>query len=131
MKILVGYDGSNEARDALKLARKHAKTFDAKIVVAYSVTRHHPLDHSLIQAVEEELESEIRNQFSGNNTSYETRLLVSSRSTGNSLVWFAELEKIDEIIVGVRRRSKVSKLLMGSTAQYVVLNASCPVVTIK
>ena len=131
MNILVGYDGSNEAKDALKLAQKHAKSFGGKIMVVKSVTRNHPLDHSLIQAVEEELESEIRNQFSGNNTSYETRLLVSSRSTGNSLVWFAELEKIDEIIVGVRRQSKVGKLLMGSTAQHVILNAPCPVVTIK
>jgi nucleotide-binding universal stress UspA family protein len=33
--------------------------------------------------------------------------------------------------VGVKRRSKVGKLLMGSTAQYVVLQADCPVVTVK
>ena len=131
MKILVGYDGSNEAKDALKLARKHAKAFDAKIEVVKSLTRNHPLDHSFIQAAEEELEWEIRDHFNGNNTSYETHLLVSSRSTGKSLVWFAELEKIDEIIIGARKRSKVGKLLLGSTAQYVVLHAPCPVITIK
>jgi len=38
---------------------------------------------------------------------------------------------VDEIIVGVKRRSKVGKLLMGSTAQYVILQAPCPVVTVK
>ena len=131
MKIFVGYDGSNEAQDALKLARKHAKAFDAKIEVVKSLTRHHPLDQSFIQAAEEELEWEIRDHFNGNNPSYETHLLVSSRSTGKSLVWFAELEKIDEIIIGARKRSKVGKLLLGSTAQYVVLHAPCPVITIK
>ena len=57
--------------------------------------------------------------------------MVSSRSSGENLVWFAELENIDEIIIGVRRRSKVGKLLLGSTAQYVVLHAPCPVITIK
>jgi hypothetical protein len=31
--------------------------------------------------------------------------------------------KTDEIIVGVRMRSKVGKLLLGSTAQHVILNA--------
>jgi nucleotide-binding universal stress UspA family protein len=31
----------------------------------------------------------------------------------------------------VRMRSKVGKLLMGSTAQHVILNAPCPVVTRK
>ena len=131
MKILVGYDGSNEAKDALKLAQKHSKAFGAKIDVVKSITRNHPLDRSLIQTAEEKLEREIRNQLNGDITSYKTRLLVSSRSSGENLVWFAELENIDEIIIGVRRRSKVGKLLLGSTAQYVVLHALCPVITIK
>ena len=131
MNILVGYDGSNEAKNALKLAQKHAKAFGAKIAVVKSVTRHHPLDHSIIQVAEEGLEREIRNQLNGDNNSYETHLLVDSHSTGKNLVWFAELEKIDEIIIGARKRSKVGKLLMGSTAQYVILNAPCPVITIK
>jgi nucleotide-binding universal stress UspA family protein len=131
MKILVGYDGSNEAKDALKLAQKHSKAFGVKIDVVKSVTRNHLLDRSLIQTAEEKLEREIRNQLNGDITSYKTRLLVSSRSSGENLLWFAELENIDEIIIGVRRRSKVGKLLLGSTAQYVVLHALCPVITIK
>ena len=131
MKILVGYDGSNAAKDALILAQKHAQGFGAKIEVVKSITRDRPLDHSVIQAAEEELEREIRNQLIGENTSYETHLLVSSRSPGENLVWIATLKKIDEIIIGARKRSKVGKLLLGSTAQYVVLNAPCPVVTIK
>jgi len=32
MNILVGYDGSNEAKDALTLAQKHAKAFKLIIV---------------------------------------------------------------------------------------------------
>ena len=90
----------------MKLAQKHAKAFGAKIEVVTSVTRHHPLDHSIIQAAEEKLAREIRNQVNGDIPSYETRLLVSSRSSGENLVWFAEIEKVDEIIVGVRKRSK-------------------------
>jgi nucleotide-binding universal stress UspA family protein len=131
MKIMVGYDGSNEAKDALKLAQKHTKSFDSKIMVVKSVTRNHPLDHSAIQAAEENLEREIRNQLNGDKTIYETRLVVSSSSTGENLTWFAKLEKIDEIIIGARKRLKVGKLLLGSTAQHVILNAPCPVVSIK
>ena len=131
MNILVGYNGSNESKDALRLAQIHAKLFDGIIKVVKSITRNHPLDYSVIQAAEENLEREIRNQLNGDKISYETRLVVSSRSTGENLTWFAKLEKTDEIIVGVRRRSKVGKLLMGSTAQHVILNAPCPVVSIK
>jgi len=50
---------------------------------------------------------------------------------GEDLVQLAEEKQIDEIIIGVRRRSKVGKLIFGSTAQYVILNAPCPVVSVK
>ena len=131
MNILVGYDGSNAAKDALKLAQKHSKAFGAKIEVVKSVTRHHLLDYSLIQVAEEKLEREIRNQINGDIPNYETRLLVSSQSSGENLIWIAELSKIDEIIIGVRKRSIVGKLLLGSTAQYVILHSPCPVITLK
>lgn len=49
----------------------------------------------------------------------------------NILVGFADHNDIKEIVIGVRRRSKVGKLLFGSTAQYVILIASCPVVSVK
>jgi len=131
MNILVGYDGSNESKDALKLAQKHAKVFGAKIKVVKSVTRNLPLDYSQIQVAEEKLEREIRNQINGDIPNYETRLLVSSQSSGENLIWIAELSKIDEIIIGVRKRSIVGKLLLGSTAQYVILHSPCPVITLK
>jgi nucleotide-binding universal stress UspA family protein len=89
------------------------------------------LNYSLIQGAEEDLKREIRNQLNGDTSRYETRLVVSSRSTSKNLTWFAELGKIDEIIIGARRRSKVGKLLLGSTALYLVLHAACPAITIK
>ena len=38
MKILVGYDGSNSGKDALALAKKHAKAFDAQVLIVSSLT---------------------------------------------------------------------------------------------
>ena len=61
----------------------------------------------------------------------ETHLLIRGLSPGEDLVQFSEDNQISEVIVGVRRRSKVGKLLMGSTAQHVILNDRCPVVTVK
>ena len=49
-------------------------------------------------------------------------MVVSDLESGEELVQFAVDNKIDEIIIGIRKRSKVGKLLFGSTAQYVILN---------
>jgi nucleotide-binding universal stress UspA family protein len=46
-------------------------------------------------------------------------------------VKFAEDEKMDQIFIGIIKKSKVGKFITGSTAQYVILNAPCPVVTVQ
>ena len=61
----------------------------------------------------------------------ETIMSVRGLEAGEDLVQLADERRADEIIIGVRRRSKVGKIIFGSTAQYVVLNAPCPVVTVK
>ena len=61
----------------------------------------------------------------------ESILSVRGLEAGEDLIRLAEENKVEEIIIGVRRRSKVGKLLFGSTAQYVILNAKCPVVSVS
>ncbi|MDX9786117.1 MAG: universal stress protein [Desulfobacterales bacterium] len=38
---------------------------------------------------------------------------------------------MDMIVIGIRRRSKLDKLLFGSNAQYIVIKAHCPVLCVK
>jgi len=131
MKFLVSYDGSMASKEALKLAQEHADIYGAKLEIAKSVTRQHPLKPGDIEDAENKFEEEVRNFLNGSNVRYETHLLISSKSSGENLVRFAERKKADEIYVGARKRSKAGKFLLGSTTQYVVLHAPCPVVTVK
>ena len=57
MKILVGYDRSAVAKDALDLAKKHAKAFNAKVYLLTSLIRSHELQLEDIQKSERELEN--------------------------------------------------------------------------
>ena len=130
MKILVGYDGSNVAKEALNLALTHAQAFDASIFIATSMVGGPEVPREDFVHAENKLKFALAD-IENLKVPCETRLLVRGLTPGEDLVQFAQENQIDEIIIGVKRRSKVGKLLFGSTAQYVILQAPCPVVTIK
>jgi nucleotide-binding universal stress UspA family protein len=131
MNILVCYDGSNVARDALKLAQKHAETYGAKLLIAKAIPQDRDLQYSDIQEAEDDLGKDVRKILGEGDIAYDTQLLVTNLTAGEELVDFARRYNVDEIVLGVKRRSKVGKLIFGSTAQYVILNAPCPVVSIR
>jgi nucleotide-binding universal stress UspA family protein len=130
MKILVGYDGSSSAKEALKLARKHALAFKASVDIVTSMEKGTEQQQQAIEEAEQGLEW-AKTLFSDKNLECRTHLLIRGLAPGEDLLEFAKENRVDEIIVGVKRRSKVGKLLMGSTAQFVILQAACPVVTVK
>ena len=83
-----------------------------------------------IDRAESRLEN-LRKTFMVDDIVCEAHTSVSYESPGEDLVRFAKDNDIDEIIVGVKRRSKVGKLVFGSTVQYVILKAPCPVLAVK
>jgi nucleotide-binding universal stress UspA family protein len=130
MKILVGYDGTNAAKEALNLAKMHAKSFGAAVDIVTSMEKGTENEREDIDQAERGL-AWAKTLFDENDIACNTHLLIRGLTPGEDLVQFAEESKADEIMVGVKRRSKVGKLLMGSTAQFIILNASCPVVSVK
>lgn len=130
MKILVGYDGTNSAKEALNLAKSHAKVFGASVEVVTSMQKGTESERKIIEQAERGLEY-AKSLIEEDGIDCSTHLLIRGLSAGEDLVEFANENRIDQIVVGVKRRSKVGKLLMGSTAQYVILQAECPVITVK
>ena len=62
---------------------------------------------------------------------YEVRQLVRGLDPAEDLVAVAEQVHADFIVIGLRRRSPVGKLILGSNAQRVLLDAPCPVLAVK
>jgi nucleotide-binding universal stress UspA family protein len=131
MKFMVCYDGTDEAKEALKVAQNHASVWNAKLEVVNTIVRIEPLKHSQVKKAEEKLEKEVRDILGADDPPYESLLLLTDLTPGEQLVNFAEEGRIDSIFLGIIKKSKVGKLLFGSTAQYVILHAPCPVVTIQ
>ncbi len=130
MKIVVGYRGKNVGKDLLEQAVKQAKAFNAEVHVVTSLMGGEKTEKEKIEEAEENLENAKR-YLDDHGVRNETHLLVRGRSAGEDLVMFAKENEADEIIIAVKSRSKVGKILFSSTAQYVILKAECPVISIK
>lgn len=130
MKILVGYDHSKAAENALNHALKLARVFNAQIHILTSLEQGPALKKEDIEKAESRLEK-VKKPFRTAGIECETHTSVSYQPPGEDLVRYADINAIDQIVVGVRRRSKVGKLVTGSTAQYVILHAACPVLSVK
>jgi nucleotide-binding universal stress UspA family protein len=130
MKILVGYDGSNAAKEALAVARVHARAFQAKVHIVTSLMKGDENHMDDIQSAEQQLDYAVSYMEDGG-VSAEKHLLIRGLSPGEDLVNFAEEHDVTEIVIGVKRRSNIGKIIFGSNARYVIMEATCPVVTVK
>jgi nucleotide-binding universal stress UspA family protein len=129
MKILVGYEESKVAEEALKVALKQARAFNADLFIVTVLEQSRELQKDDIEAAEDKLEK-LKRSHNIDDLVCETSAPVSFLSPGEYLVEFAQDNNIDEIVIGVKRRSKVGKLVFGSNAQFVILSSPCPVITV-
>jgi len=53
------------------------------------------------------------------------------RDVADEILAVAKDVVADAIVIGIRHRSPVGKLIMGSVAQRVIIDAACPVIAVK
>jgi len=131
MNILVCYDRADVSKAVMALGKTHAKAFGGKVLLVRSMEGGPDMPKRKFDHAERELSELAESNFKADGVDCEPHLLVRGMKPGEDLVRFAAEHSIDEIIIGIRRRSKVGKFIFGSTAQYVILEAPCPVISIK
>jgi nucleotide-binding universal stress UspA family protein len=77
------------------------------------------------------LTAHVAELFKGCAVPYQVHLLVDTAEAGEQIVRFAQRKKTDLIFLGIRRKSRVGKLLSGSNSQFIILNSPCPVMTVR
>lgn len=131
MKILVAYVGGLDVDKAvLDVARKHAKAFNATLYIASSMERVSEKERPDLDKIEKQLDY-VKETMKSEGIACETHILVRGLTPGEDIVDFAKDHNMDEIIIGIEKKSKVGKLFFGSNAQYIILEAPCPVVSVK
>ena len=130
MKIMVGYDGSDASMKALETAQKHAKAFGGMVYLVHAEKETPELEYKDIKKAERIL-IDAEHVCKDNKIPSEKHVVINDLEPGESLVQFANEHHIDLIVLGIQKTSKVGKMIFGSTVQYVILEAECPVATVK
>ena len=130
MNILVCYDETDASQEALKVGVQHAKAFDAKVFVITSTIGGSKDNIGDNKKAESGLKH-AKAVFEKEGITCETHLLVRGLSSGEDIIQYASENNVDEIVIGIKKTSKVGKLVFGSTAQHVILESECPVITVR
>ncbi|HEX6921876.1 MAG TPA: universal stress protein [Actinomycetes bacterium] len=130
MTIVVGYVPRAEGRAALRRAAEEARLRSTKLVVINSNRGGRELDDDDAIRHEEEL-TRVRAQLDAEGIEHEVRQLVRGLEPAEDLIAVAEETGADFIVIGLRRRTPVGKLILGSNAQRILLDAPCPVLAVK
>jgi nucleotide-binding universal stress UspA family protein len=128
MTIVVGYAARPEGRAALRRAVAEA-TLRGEDLLVINAARGDALADSGI-APEEELDR-IRAELAESGVRYEVRQLVRGVDPADEVIDAAAETGAELIVIGLRRRTPVGKLILGSTAQRILLEADCPVLGVK
>jgi nucleotide-binding universal stress UspA family protein len=128
MAIVVGYVPTPAGRAALSSAIGEAHRRSARLVVlnasrgdALVDRRHSSADDW--DAVQQELE--------GSGVEFEVAQQVEAKDPAEQVLEVARQTNAELIVIGLRRRTPVGKLIMGSQAQTILLEADCPVLAVK
>ena len=125
MHILVGTDGSHDARQAVEFATSLARDLNASLKIVHVVTVDDPPldthnDHASIARMQVEALGVVDVQS-------ET---LAGNDVAEAIVEAAARDNADLIVVGKRGLSCLTGLILGSISQKLIATATCPVAVV-
>ncbi len=128
--VVVGYVAKPEGEAALTRAIAESKLRDIKLVVVNSHRGGQDFDADASKRAEADMNA-VRSRLDKEGVKYDLRQLVRGFEPAEDLISIAEANAAELIVIGLRRRSPVGKLILGSNAQRILLDARCAVLAVK
>lgn len=124
MAIVVGYADTDEGEAALTRATEEARTRGGPLLVVNTTRAGAPDQH------DEEL-PRVRGRLQEAGVAHEVMQPSPTPDPAEDILAAALSSGAELIVIGLRRRTPVGKLLLGSHAQRILLEAPCPVLAVK
>jgi hypothetical protein len=127
--VVLGYVPKPEGEAALSASIAEAQLRKADLVVVNSHRAHHN-DAEAEQRLQAELE-EVRTRVEEAGVAVDVRHPETGLEAAEDLLTIADEVAAELVVIGLRRRTPVGKLILGSNAQRILLDAHCPVLAVK
>ena len=128
MTILVAYVPRPEGRAALDKGIEIATRRNERLVVVNAGPGGRQEDPSIVNGYEAE---RVEERLATLPIEAEFKQFVRGKSTIEELEEMVAALQVSVLVIGLRKRSPVGKLLLGSMAQEILLNVDCPVLAVK
>jgi nucleotide-binding universal stress UspA family protein len=127
--VVVGWVSSPEGQAAVEAAVEETRRRKGRLVIVHS-SRGGNEDVATVVKLRDAL-TELEARLSGEGLEVTARDFARGKDPADDLIEVAEKEGAALIVIGLRRRTPVGKLLLGSNAQEILLRAECPVLAVK
>ena len=128
MAIIVGYTPTPEGEAALEHAVMGASAHTEDLAVINVSATSNPPEKTF--TTERDL-AHVDGALSRSGVPFTIRLLVRGKDAAQQIVELASEVVASLIVIGLRHRTAVGKLLLGSNSQQILLDAACPAVAVK
>ena len=127
MTVVVGYIPDKYGEAALAAGIEEARRRGAGLVVVNATKGDALVDR---RYVGEEGLAELETRLTGLDVGHEVRQAMGA-DIADEMLRVVEDTQAQVLVIGIRHRSPVGKMIMGSVAQQVLLDAPCPVLAVK
>ena len=128
--VVVGWIKSPEGQAAIDAAVEETRRRQGRLVVVHSSKGGGDEDPNTVVELRDAL-ADLEQRLGADGLEVTVRDYVRGNDPADDLIDVAEKEGAALIVIGLRRRSPVGKLLLGSNAQEILLRADCPVLAVK
>ncbi|MFN8096820.1 MAG: universal stress protein [Dermatophilaceae bacterium] len=131
MPIVVGFVPTKEGRAAVARAADESVLRKTRLVVVNSARGGRDMAEVGPASTAERELADLVESLRARGVDVEVHALVRGNEPAEDLIQVAGQVDADFIVIGLRRRTPVGKLILGSNAQRVLLDSPCPVLAVK
>ena len=127
MTVVIGYVPNQYGEAALQVGLQEAEARQLRVIVVNASRGDAVVDKKFVN---EQALSDLDERLTASGVDHRVHQSVGV-DVGDEIVRVAEQNHAELVVIGIRTRSPVGKVLMGSVAQTVIMDAPCPVLTVR